>query len=176
MSRGDDLRGTMRAELMGLGAAGLLAFAPIAAHAAEPDLLAVGAGAYNVLHQDKEAQMRLEYRFSYRFLYIIRPILGGFGTERGTLYGYGGIRLDAEIGRHLVITPEGAVGAWRRGSNKTRELGGPIEFKSGGEIAYRFDNDARLGLLFDHISNAGLYKKNPGVESALLVYSIPLHW
>jgi len=69
-----------------------------------------------------------------------------------------------------------AVGAWRRGSTETRELGGPIEFKSGGEFAYRFDNDARLGLLFDHISNAGIYKKNPGVESALLVYSIPLRW
>src|ERR1700751_4524234 len=98
MSRGDDLRGTMRAELMGLGAAALLAFAPIAAHAAEPDLLAVGAGAYNVLHQDKEAQMRLEYRFSYRFLYVIRPIVGALGTDQGTLYGYAGIRLDAEIG------------------------------------------------------------------------------
>jgi hypothetical protein len=166
----------MRAGLMALAAAGVLALAPMAAHAAEPDLLAVGAGAYNVLHQDKEAQLRLEYRFSYRFLYVIRPIIGGFATDRGTLYGYGGIRLDAEIGRHFVITPEGAVGAWRRGSTQTRELGGPIEFKSGGEFAYRFDNDARLGLLFDHISNAGIYKKNPGVESALLVYSIPLRW
>jgi lipid A 3-O-deacylase len=166
----------MRAGLIGLGAAALLAVAPRAVCAAEPDLLAVGAGAYNVLHQDKEAQMRLEYRFSYRFLYVIRPIIGGFATDRGTLYGYGGIRLDAEIGRHFVITPEGAVGAWRRGSTQTRELGGPIEFKSGGEFAYRFDNDARLGLLFDHISNAGIYKKNPGVESALLVYSIPLRW
>ena len=161
---------------MALAAAGVVALAPMAAHAAEPDLLAVGAGAYNVLHQDKEAQLRLEYRFSYRFLYVIRPIIGGFATDRGTLYGYGGIRLDAEIGRHFVITPEGAVGAWRRGSTTTRELGGPIEFKRGGEVAYRFDNDARLGLLFDHISNAGIYKKNPGVESALLVYSIPLRW
>jgi lipid A 3-O-deacylase len=175
MSRGDDLRGTMRAQLMGLGAAALLAFAPIAAHAAEPDLLAVGAGAYNVLHQDKEAQMRLEYRFSYRFLKIIRPVVGALGTDQGTLYGYAGIRLDAEIGRHFVIMPEGVVGAWRRGSSN-KNLGGTIEFKSGGELAYRFDNDARLGVLFDHISNAGLYKKNPGVESALLVYSIPLHW
>jgi hypothetical protein len=176
MNPGDDLRGIMRAGLTVLGAVALLLLASPEVRAEEPDLLAVGAGAYNVLHQNKEAQMRLEYRFSYRFLYVIRPILGGFVTDRGTLYGYGGIRLDAEIGRHFVITPEGAVGAWRRGSTETRELGGPIEFKSGGEFAYRFDNDARLGLLFDHISNAGIYKKNPGVESALLVYSIPLRW
>src|SRR5690348_5849170 len=143
MSRGDDLRGTMRAGLSGLGAAALLTLASMGAHAQEPDLLAVGAGAYNVLHKDKEAQLRLEYRFSYRFLYIIRPILGAFGTDRGTLFGYGGFRLDAEIGRHFVITPEATVGAWRRGSNSTKNLGGPLEFKTGGEFAYRFNNDAR---------------------------------
>ena len=49
---------------------------PLPARADDPDLLTVGAGAYNVLHNTKEAQLRLEYRFSYRFLYVIRPIVG----------------------------------------------------------------------------------------------------
>ena len=62
--------------------------------------------------------------------------------------------------------------AWvTRGGGK--DLGGHVEFKTGGEIAYRFDDDSRLGFLFDHISNAGIYTKNPGVESAMLMYSIP---
>ena len=93
-------------------------------------------------------------------------------TNERTLYGYGGFRFDAKIGRHLVITPEAAVGYWDRGGGK--DLGGHVEFKTGGEIAYRFDDDSRLGFLFDHISNAGIYTKNPGVESAMLMYSIPL--
>ena len=80
--------------------------------------------------------------------------------------------IDAEIGRHFVITPELAVGYWHRGGGK--DLGGPVEFKSGGEFAWRFNNNSRVGFLFDHISNAGLDKKNPGVESAMLMYSIPL--
>jgi lipid A 3-O-deacylase len=149
-------------------------FVPRTATAEEPNLLAVGLGAYNVLHRDKEAQLRLEDRFSYRFLHIIRPVVGALVTNKGSAYGYGGFRFDAEIGRHFVIMPEAVVGYWEKGGGK--DLGGHIEFKTGGEFAYRFDNDARLGLLFDHISNAGIYRKNPGVESLLLVYSIPLGW
>jgi lipid A 3-O-deacylase len=144
---------------------------PLPARADDPDLLTVGAGAYNVLHNTKEAQLRLEYRFSYRFLYIIRPIVGVLATNQRTAYGYGGFRFDAKIGRHFVIMPEAAVGYWNRGGGK--DLGGHIEFKTGGEFAYRFDDYSRVGFLFDHISNAGIYNKNPGVESAMIMYSIP---
>lgn len=158
------------AALLGLA----LAVGTASAQAADSDLLTIGGGAYNVLHKSKEAQLRTEYRFGYRFLSIIRPILGALVTNKGSAYGYGGFRLDAEIGRHFVITPELAVGYWNRGGGK--DLGGHIEFKSGGEFAYRFDDQSRLGFLFDHISNAGIYKKNPGVESAMVMYSIPLNW
>lgn len=161
------MRGWIGAPVMALAL--MLGLSP--ARADDPDLLAVGIGAYNVLHRDKEAQLRLEYRFSYRFLYIIRPVLGALGTNDGSAYGYGGFRLDAEFG-HFVFTPEAVVGYWHHGGGK--DLGGPAEFKTGGEFAYRFSDASRLGVAFDHISNAGLYRKNPGVESALLVYSIPL--
>ena len=145
---------------------------PSAARADDPDLLTVGGGAYNALHNAKEAQVRLEYRFSYRFLYIIRPIVGMLATNEHTFYGYGGFRFDAEIGQHFVITPEAAFGYWSRGNGKN--LGGAEEFKTGGEFAYRFDDYSRLGFLFDHISNAGIYQRNPGVESMMIMYSIPI--
>lgn len=172
-SAGDGMRG----RIGGLGTAVLalasVLLAPLsAARADDPDLLTVGAGAYNVLHNSKEAQGRVEYRFSYRFLYIIRPVLGVLATNQGTVYGYGGFRFDAEIGRHFVIMPEAAFGLWSRGGGK--DLGGAEEFKTGGEFAYRFDDYSRIGFLFDHISNAGIYKKNPGVESAMIMYSIPI--
>jgi lipid A 3-O-deacylase len=149
-----------------------LAAAAPPAQADDRDLLTIGAGAYNALHNGKEAELRAEYRFGYRFLYIIRPIMGALVTNKSSFYGYGGFRLDAAIGRHFVITPELAAGYWPHGGGKN--LGGNIEFKSGGEFAYRFDDGSRLGVLFDHISNAGIYKRNPGVESAMLMYSIPL--
>jgi lipid A 3-O-deacylase len=151
-----------------------LALTAAPAWADDPDLLAVGAGAYNVMRNAKEAQLRLEYRFSYRFLHIIRPVAGALVTNKGSNFTYGGFRLDADVTRHFVITPEATMGYWSRGNGK--DLGGHFEFKTGGELAWRFDDNSRLGFLFDHISNAGIYKKNPGVESALLVYSIPLSW
>jgi hypothetical protein len=162
---------------IGVLAAAAMAVLGVVSHQAradDPDLLTVGAGAYNVLHNSKEAQFRLEYRFSYRFLYIIRPVLGALVTNKGSNYEYGGFRFDAEIGRHFVIMPEAAFGYWSRGNGK--DLGGHAEFKTGGEFAWRFDDNSRLGFLFDHISNAGIYRKNPGVESAMLMYSIPLNW
>ena len=64
-----------------------------------------------------------------------------------------------------------AVGAFYKGSGK--DLGSVVEFKTGGEFAYRFDDHSRLGLQFDHISNAGIGKHNPGTESLVLFWSFP---
>ena len=167
------MRGWSSTFAAALAAAAVLV-APWAARADDPDLLAIGAGAYNVLRNAKEAELRLEYRFSYRFLHIIRPVAGALVTNQGSNFEYGGFRLDADVTPHIVITPEATMGYWSRGNGK--DLGGHFEFKTGGEIAWRFDDYSRLGFLFDHISNAGIYKRNPGVESAMLVYSIPLNW
>jgi hypothetical protein len=35
-------------------------------------------------------------------------------------------------------------------------------------------NQSRLGLAFHHMSNAGLTRYNPGEESLVLIYTIPL--
>ena len=70
-----------------------------------------------------------------------------------------------------MLTPNFAVGVYGNGDGK--DLGYAVEFRSGVELAYRFDNYARLGLSFTHISNAGLDERNPGVESLVVMYSIP---
>jgi lipid A 3-O-deacylase len=144
------------------------------AMADDGSLLAIGAGAYNVLQDKKEAEFRLEYRSALTLLHFIEPIAGVLATDRGSLYGYGGLRIDLMLGSHVVLTPSAAVGLWRTGSGK--ELGSTVEFKTGAELAWRFADASRLGISFDHISNAGLTKHNPGVESLLLVYSLPLGW
>jgi hypothetical protein len=50
-----------------------------------------------------------------------------------------------------------------------------VEFRSGAELAYRFADQSRLGIAIHHTSNAGLTKQNPGEQSAVLMYSVPLH-
>ena len=49
-----------------------------------------------------------------------------------------------------------------------------MEFRSQLEIAYRFDDRSRLGLAISHYSNASLGDTNPGTESAMIYYSVPL--
>lgn len=147
------------------------ALVPRASCAEDPNYIAVGAGVYDVLHDFKAAQGRLEFRFADRFLFI-KPMVGVLFTSKGSVMGYGGIRIDLYLGPHIVITPNGAVGGFYRGNGKN--LGSTIEFKTGGEFAWRFDDHSRLGLAFDHISNAGIGKRNPGTESLIVFWSFPI--
>jgi hypothetical protein len=142
-----------------------------AARAEDPSYVAVGGGVYDVLHNYTAGQARLEYRFGQRWAFL-KPMLGVLATTDKSVMGYFGFRIDLYLGPHFVVTPNAAVGAFYRGDGK--QLGSTIEFKTGGEFAYRFDDHSRLGLQFDHISNAGIGKHNPGTESLVLYYSIPI--
>jgi lipid A 3-O-deacylase len=161
------------------GAASVLALtllaAPGAARADGPGLLAFGAGAYDVLPASTggtETQFRLEYRFARSFLGVLQPLVGAFSTTDHTFFGYAGIRIELPLADQVVLTGDTSAGYWHHG--RGLDLGNAIEFKSGVELAYRFADQSRLGVAFDHISNAGIAKINPGVESLLLVYSYPL--
>jgi lipid A 3-O-deacylase len=158
-------------------AAGALAaailLAPSLARADDPGLLAIGAGAIDFDHKQPAAEFRAEYRFAQGF-YFIKPIAGVLGTTRGSVYVYGGLRADFIFAQHYVLMPVAAVGYFDRGNGK--DLGSHTEFKTGVEFAYRFDNAARVGLAFDHISNAGITRVNPGTESLMVMVSLPLGW
>ena len=54
-------------------------------------------------------------------------------------------------------------------------MGHTIQFRSGGDITYRFKNNVRIGLGIFHISNAGLGYRNPGSEQIILKYQIPIN-
>ncbi len=147
--------------------------ADLTSPASDPSLIALGAGDIDFDHKEPAGELRGEYRFAEGF-YFIKPMIGAFGTTRDQVYAYGGFRLDFVFLDHFAVTPNAAVGWYNRGNGKA--LGSPIEFKTGLELAYRFDNAARLGIAFDHISNAGLTKLNPGTEQLLLVLSWPVPW
>ncbi|NDV49097.1 MULTISPECIES: acyloxyacyl hydrolase [Roseobacteraceae] len=53
------------------------------------------------------------------------------------------------------------------------DLGGPLEFRSGIELGYEFNQGWRVGLSYDHRSNADIYDNNPGIETVQLRVSIP---
>jgi hypothetical protein len=138
----------------------------------ETDFLTLGAGGFDVNDDETSGAFRAEYRSNIQ-LWIFEPIAGALANTDGGVFGYGGFQTDIYIGRRFVITPQATIGAYHEGSSK--DLGGVFQFRTGGEIAYRFGNRARLGISFHHISNAGIYDDNPGTENLLLTFSIPLH-
>ena len=81
--------------------------------------------------------------------------------------------MDLFFGRRVVITPSFAPGYYT-GGNSDLDLGHELEFRSQIEFAYRFDDRSRLGLAVSHTSNASIGDNNPGSESAILYYSLPI--
>lgn len=136
------------------------------------DFLTLGAGAFDMNRNTNTAgEFRAEYRFIQRPLGLT-PLIGLLANSDGGVFGYGGFGYDIYFGRHFVLTPQATMGGYDQGQSK--DLGGVFEFRTGVELAYRFDGRTRIGIAFHHISNAGIYDKNPGTESLLLTVSIPL--
>lgn len=157
------------AAVVGLG---LLAAPALAQNGSEPAFLSFGAGAFDFRHSDSiAAQGEVQYRSDLK-LWIFNPMAGFAATTDGAFYVYAGISLDIFLGKRLVIRPSFAPGFFEEGSGK--DLGHHIEFRSALEIAYRFDDRSRLGLEFYHRSNAGIGEKNPGEESLMLTYALPM--
>jgi lipid A 3-O-deacylase len=158
-----------------LVAAPLTAQAQISLEGGDHGELELGAGGYDFIgnHATSEGIFRGEYRFDTK-LWELRPLLGAEITSDTSSYIYGGFALDVYFGDHWVLTPNEAVGFWSRGDHEAENLGSYVEFRSGAEFDYRFDNHSRLGVSFHHISNAGLTQRNPGEEEALVTFSLPL--
>ncbi len=160
-----------------------LLMAPATAQAT-PDQISFGVGRFDVLEnnpRDPAWDLRLEYRWGVNLLkatdpwLAVRPFAGLEVTTDGALYGLGGLVFDIPLGKRIVFSPNFAVGLFDDGNGaRGKKMGSLIEFRSTAELAYRFDNDARIGLAFGHISNAGITKHNPGSEIATVYYHMPI--
>lgn len=141
------------------------------------DYLSFGAGAFDILrdkHRTFEAEVECKFRSVASPIDIlhIRPLLGLMATAKGAFYIYGGVNFDLIFCNSFIIAPGFAAGYYNHGSGKN--LGFPLEFRSGVECAWQFCDLTRLGIHFYHISNASIGHKNPGEESLVLFYDIPL--
>lgn len=132
---------------------------------------AIHSGAFD-LAESSTAEMGVEYRlapFSLKKVEIV-PAFGLSGTSDGGVWLYGGLRYDWELSDHWIVTPSVGVSLFEEGDGKN--LGGPIEFRSGLEISYRFHRRSRLGVLFYHLSNARIYDDNPGSNTLNFVWGL----
>jgi hypothetical protein len=141
--------------------------------------LSLGGGIYNFMEHGHDGynQSSLAYNvelFSGKKAFgFIKPLIGFLGTDESAYYAYFGLSVDFYLGscKCFMLTPSLAVGAYEDGDQI--RMGNTIEFRSGGDIMYRFKNNVRVGVGVFHISNAGLGYRNPGSEQVILKYQIP---
>ncbi len=148
-----------------------LALATPPARAGDPDFLVFSVGVHDVHDNKTTSEYRLEYRSDIE-LSIFKPFTGFMFTGDKANYAYAGVYVDLFFGDRFVVQPSFAAGAYRQGDGK--DLGNTLEFRSQFEFAYRRDDRSRIGISVNHISNASLSKNNPGTESIVLTYAMPL--
>jgi len=141
------------------------------ARADDPAFISFSAGAFDVGKDQTAGEGRLEYRSNLK-LWVFKPFAGVMATSDGGAYGYAGVLVDMFFGRRWVATLSFAPGYHAKGDGKN--LGHELEFRSQIEVAYRFDDRARLGLSLSHMSSASIGDKNPGTESIMVTYSLPI--
>ena len=152
---------------------------PTSAAAEEDDshFLSLAAGYYDISDDMDAAEFRAQFRAQLRArnsFWYFKPFGGLMVTSDAAVNVFAGTLVDFKFGRRFVVTPSLAVGLYEDGNGK--DLGHVVQFLTGIELAYRFDDRSRLGVAFYHLSNAGLSDNNPGTEVVSLVYSIPLNY
>lgn len=103
-----------------------------------------------------------------------QPTFGVSVTDEGSAWVGFGATYTGKFARdrgyvQLHLMP----GLYARGSGP--DLGFPIEFRSGAEIGYEARNGIRVGISYDHRSNADIKSVNPGLETIQLRVSVPLN-
>jgi lipid A 3-O-deacylase len=131
----------------------------------------ISSGLYDVFDHDEAVALALEYR-SGKPLYLFKPIAGFLGTSGMAAYGYAGVGIDHAASRRVYLFPSIVAGVYRNGHGK--DLGYPLEFRSGLEIGFRLRNRDRLAVAFYHISNASIGMDNDGTELLMLNYIFEL--
>lgn len=102
----------------------------------------------------------------------LKPIAGVHVTADEAIFGYAGLRRPFRLGHsRWTFTPSFAIGLFEEGDGK--DLGGLIEFRSGGDLLFDLPMGGRVGVGFYHLSNGTLYDDNPGTNSILLRYQLP---
>ncbi len=138
----------------------------------EPTALAISAGAFDT-GGEAIAEVGLELRWRNALPLGLGAIAGVATNEDEGVWAHLGLRRGFALGGSRGrLTPSFAVVAYEPGDGKY--LGQTLEFRSALELAWELARGQRLGVLFYHLSNASLADVNPGSNSLVAVYSLPL--
>lgn len=155
----------------------LLAIAVLspAAVAAETDapMLSFSAGQFGFVEDRPDPNAYgIEYRGHPVSRWNLVPAIGIAWASDGAKYLYHDLRRHFWLTERWVLTPSSGFGVFDDGDEI--RLGHTVEFRTGMELARRFDGGRRLGLIVYHLSNAGLGRRNPGNNALMITLTIPI--
>jgi len=135
--------------------------------------LAISVAAFDVIQQHESSiEGRLEFRVD-KLSWKLNPLMGIMGDSNGAKHFYFGVFSEYIFGESFILSPSFAPGFYFKG--KSKDLSFILEFRSQIEIAYRFNNDMKIGVSVNHISNASIKSPNIGVESLAFTFVFPFH-
>jgi len=115
--------------------------------------------------EKRAAVLDLEYRGApWRF--GIGPAVGVSANSDGAAYLRAGFTRDFPFARRWNANVTMAAGAYVKGHGK--DLGRGLEFRSALDVSFEVSPGMRLGAALAHLSNAGVSKRNPGIETLTL--------
>ena len=131
--------------------------------------LIIGAGGSNI-QRSAMVYGTIEYR-GLEKLWKLKPLVGVIGNVKNGAFLYAGVNIDFPITNKFIASVNVAPGFYHKGRGK--DLGGAFEIKSQFELWYLLKNEYKIGAAISHMSNAGIYKRNPGLDNASLQLSVP---
>lgn len=127
--------------------------------------------------EGETVSLRLDHRFGGELalqplsFVTLRPWLGGELTADGAAWGGGGGLVELQL-EPLVVTASLGAGLYMPGGGK--DLGYPLDFRTGLEAGWIFDNGWRVSGGYYHISNAEIRPDdNPGANTLVLYVHVP---
>ncbi len=149
----------------------IVALSYVNSFAQDRNYIAISSAVFDILQQaDPSFESRVEFRFGNVNLGG-HPFSGVMVNTEGAMHIFLGLYYDIPLTDLLFLTPSFAPGLYAK--NRSKDLKFALEFQSQIEISFKFVNGARVGVSFNHMSNATLGEENPGVESLALTYIIP---
>jgi hypothetical protein len=141
----------------------------------QPDtsFFGLSVGMYNPFSHRKGAALNLEWQPGVRIVGVIQPLFGGMVTTRGGVMGYGGLGVPIKLSEHFMFMPSLGAGAYNEGSGE--DLHRTFVYRGAAELAYVFDDQSRLGLNLQLISNGRSFHPHDRSEVIGLVYTMPFN-
>jgi hypothetical protein len=137
----------------------------------EPSRIVIAAGLVNVIDQTPHSVAGIVLRFR-ELDWDVVPEIGFTASSQGDYVAHAGFRLAWDLSERWALSPGLALSYFESGGGI--ELGGPFEFRSSIEVSYRLSPRSQIGLELAHLSNAGIYDRNPGGETLVLTWSYAL--